>query len=144
MLRDSHFFSTHSSSNDPDSILMFGPLVGLFTLFAQAAPAAAGKADQNPYFQFAPFLAIPFLFYFMVLRPQQLQDRKRKDLIEALKKNDKVLTTAGIYGTVISVDSKADKVHLRLDDDGKVRVTFTRAGILRVLNESVEKSTETK
>jgi preprotein translocase subunit YajC len=123
---------------------MFGPLVGLFTVFAQAAPAAAGKAEPNPYFQFAPFLAIPFLFYFLVLRPQQMQDRKRKDLIDTLKKNDKVLTTAGIYGTVISVDPKADKVHLRLDDDGKVRVTFTRAGILRVLNESVEKSAESK
>ena len=86
----------------------------------------------------------PFVFYFLLIRPQQQQEKKRKELITALKKNDKVLTAAGIYGTVVSVDEKGDKVQLRLDDDGKVKITFTRASIVRVLNESSEKSSETK
>jgi preprotein translocase subunit YajC len=51
---------------------------------------------------------------------------------------------SGMYGTVISVDESGDRVQLRLDDDGKLKVTFTRASIVRVLNDSSEKSTETK
>ena len=51
---------------------------------------------------------------------------------------DKVLTAAGMYGTVISVDEKNDRVQLRLDDDGKVKVTFTKASIIRVVNDPGE------
>jgi preprotein translocase subunit YajC len=122
---------------------MPGLLSTVFLLFAQAAPVAA-KAEPSPYLQVAPFLAVPFIFYFLLIRPQQQQEKKRKELITALKKNDKVLTAAGIYGTVISVDDKGDKVQLRLDDDGKVKITFTRASIVRVFSDSAEKSSETK
>ena len=51
-----------------------------------------------------PFLGIPVMFYLIMVRPQQQQERKRREMIDALKKNDKVLTAGGIYGTVISVD----------------------------------------
>ena len=40
-------------------------------------------------------------------------------MIDAMKKNDKVVTTGGIYGTVISVDPTADRVVLRIDDEGR-------------------------
>ena len=55
-------------------------------------------------------------------------------MIDALKKNDKVLTTAGIYGTVVSVDAEHDRVVLRVDDDRGVKVAFTKASIVRVLD----------
>ena len=41
-----------------------------------------------------------------------------------------------MYGTVISVDETGDKVQLRLDDDGKVKISFTKASIVRILNET--------
>ena len=47
-----------------------------------------------------------------MIRPQQQQDQKRQEMIDALKKNDKVITTAGIYGTVVSVDADHDRVVL--------------------------------
>jgi hypothetical protein len=45
---------------------------------------------------------------------------------------------------VISVDEQGDKVQLRLDDDGKVKITFTKASIVRVLNDKPEKLPELK
>jgi preprotein translocase subunit YajC len=123
---------------------MFGSLSSPFVVFAQAAGGAAKAAEPNPILQFAPLLAVPFIFYFMMLRPQQQQEKKRRELIDSLKKNDKVLTASGMYGTVISVDEKGDRVQLRLDDDGKVKITFTKASIVRVLNESSEKPAEAK
>lgn len=124
---------------------MPGLFFAIFTIFAQAqAPAGAAKTEPSPYFQLLPFLAVPFIFYFVLLRPQQQQEKKRREMIDKLKKNDKVVTAAGMYGTVISVDESGDKVQLRLDDDGKVKITFTRASIVKVLNDSPEKATETK
>ena len=89
----------------PGLILMLGSLVNFLSLFAQAAPAAKG-AGTDPYVQLLPYLAFIPIIYFMMIRPNQIQDRKRRELINALKKNDKVLTAAGMYGTVISVDEK--------------------------------------
>jgi preprotein translocase subunit YajC len=119
---------------------MLGSFAGWFQIFAQAGAAGAGKPDDPHWlWGYAPLIAILPVFYLMMFRPQQQQDKKRRELIDNLKKNDKVLTIAGIYGTVISVDEKGDRVQLRLDDDGKVKVTFTKASIVRVLNESTEK-----
>jgi preprotein translocase subunit YajC len=124
---------------------MPGLLFDAFTIFAQAAPAAAGKPEAvSPLMQYLPLLPIPFVFYFLMIRPQQQQEKKRRDMINQLKKNDKVVTAAGMYGTVISVDEEGDKVQLRLDDDGKVKITFTKASIVRVLNDSPAKSPDLK
>jgi preprotein translocase subunit YajC len=87
-------------------------------------------------------LPIPLLFYFLLFRPQQQQEAKRRSMIDALKKNDKVLTTGGIYGTVISVDSNHDKVVLRVDDERGVKLAFTKASVARVLETSPEKPVE--
>ncbi len=67
-------------------------------------------------------------------------------MLDTLKKNDKVLTTAGIYATVVSVDAGHDKVVLRVDDERGVKLAFTRASIARVFDasEKPEKSSSEK
>ncbi len=119
---------------------MFGPLDAFSFLIAQVAPAVAGK--DPGYIQYLPLLPIPFIFYFLLLRPQQQQDKKRRQMITAIKKNDRVLTAGGIYGTVTSVDLANDRVVLRVDDDGRVKIPFTMASIVRVIEVSPEKATE--
>jgi len=61
-----------------------------------------------------------------------------------LKKNDKVVTASGMYGTVISVDEEGDRVVLRLDDEGKIKISFTRASIVRILNDGSLKPVESR
>jgi preprotein translocase subunit YajC len=110
-------------------------------LFAQApAPAAGGAAGGGQIQMVLIFGMIALWFYLLILRPQQKQDKQRKLLLAGLKKNDRVLTSAGIYGIVTSVDPDQDKVSVRIDDDRGVKVVFTRASIVRILDGSEEKS----
>ena len=83
-------------------------------------------------------LPIPFLFYFMIWLPQQ----KRRAMIDALKKNDKIVTAGGIFGTVVSVDPTGDKLVVRIDDDKGVKMTMTRSSVTRVLETTSEKAAE--
>ena len=85
-------------------------------------------------------LPIPFLFYFMIWLPQQQQEKKRRAMIDALKKNDKIVTAGGIFGTVVSVDPTGDKLVVRVDDDKGVKVTMTRSSVTRVLETASEKA----
>ena len=82
------------------------------------------------------------IIYFLLLRPQKQQEQKHRAMIDAMKKNDRVVTSGGIYGTVISVDPTSDRVVLRIDDDKGVRVAFTRASVARVIEPSAEKPAE--
>ena len=91
-------------------------------LFAQDA------ANPNNWSGIVLLLPIPFLIYFLIWRPQQQQESKRRTMIDALKKNDKVVTAGGIFGTVVSIDPTQDKMVLRIDDDKGVRMTMTRSG----------------
>ena len=82
---------------------MLGLLVSIPLLFAQGAPAPAAPArpapaagSNNGFGSLLPFLGIPIIFYLIMVRPQQQQERKRREMIDALKKNDKVLTAGGI------------------------------------------------
>jgi preprotein translocase subunit YajC len=78
----------------------------------------------------APFAIIFFIFYFLVIRPQGREKKKREDLLKALSKHDQVVTTAGLHGTVVSVTDT--EVVLRVADD--VRLTFDRTAIWQIRN----------
>lgn len=80
------------------------------------------------------FLPVIVLFYFMILRPQQQQEKKRKETINQVERNTRVLTSAGIYGTVVSVDKDANTVLLRLGNDPGVKVEFARSAIAQVFD----------
>jgi preprotein translocase subunit YajC len=112
-------------------------LFGTFALlFAQGAAQDPGSSLPVTMIYIVPLV---LLFYFLMVRPQQQQERKRKEMVDALKKNDRVLTMAGIYGTVVSVDPEADKVVLRIDDDRGVKVCFSKASVVRVIEASSDK-----
>jgi preprotein translocase subunit YajC len=118
---------------------MMPDLLALFPfMFAENAPAAGG--NPNVLTSLLPLIAIPFLFYLIIMRPKQLEDRKRQAMINALKKNDKVLTLAGIYGTVVSVDNDQDRVVLRVDDN--VKIAFSKTSVLKVIDVAPDKEKE--
>jgi preprotein translocase subunit YajC len=126
-------------------------MAGLFDalplLFAQNAPAGgaggAGPGEAPALWTFLPYILIIGLwFYLLLIRPQQKQEKVRRAMMDALKKNDRVLTSAGIYGTVVSVDTDTDRVVVRVDDDRGVKLVFSRASIARVLEAPADKEKE--
>ncbi len=69
---------------------------------------------------FLPIIAIGLVFYFLVIAPANKQRKKQQQMLSALKKGDRVLTSGGIYGTIQGVE--ADAVYLKIADNVKVKV----------------------
>ena len=67
------------------------------------------------------FLYVPIglIFYFLVIRPQRQQQKKMKELLANLKKNDEVVTASGIHGSVAIVKEKT--VVVRVEGEGGVK-----------------------
>ena len=70
------------------------------------------------------------IFYFLIIRPQRQQQKKLKEMMANLKKNDEVVTTSGIHGTVAIVKEKT--VVVRVDEG--CRLEFDRESIASVVN----------
>jgi preprotein translocase subunit YajC len=72
---------------------------------------------------FLPIIAIGLVFYFLVIGPANKQRKKTQEMLSALKKGDRVVTTGGIYGTIQGVEPEA--VYLKIADNVKVKVART-------------------
>ena len=98
-----------------------------------SAPVGTG-APSSPFGSLGsilPFVLMIPLFWFLLIRPQQKQQKERRALLEALKKNDQVLTIGGVYGTVMAVSD--DQVTLKIDDTKDVRIRIARGSIQGVV-----------
>ncbi|TGK43564.1 preprotein translocase subunit YajC [Leptospira andrefontaineae] len=103
---------------------MFSNFQNLLIL-AQAEPAGQQGG-------FNTLLFIPILFiilYFIVIRPQRNEEKKRKTMIESLQKGDVVITSSGIHGKVVEFKDNNESVVLAIAKD--TNVTFNSSTILR-------------
>ena len=57
--------------------------------------------------RFAPFILMIAVFYFILIRPQQKKAKQHQELLKQIKPGDRVVTSSGIIGTVISVREKS-------------------------------------
>jgi len=89
---------------------------------------------------YLPFVLVMAAAWFLLYKPERERMKKQQDLLAGLKKNDRVLTTSGIYGTVANVDRAADRVSLKVDESESVRITVTLASISKVLSAAEESS----
>lgn len=67
-----------------------------------------------------PILLIYIVFYFVLIRPQRKEQKERKNMLANLKKNDDVITTGGIHGTIVNVKEKT--YMLRVDDNVRIEI----------------------
>jgi len=94
------------------------------TLWAEEQAQQAQQGQGQPiWYSVLMFGGIFLLFYFIVLRPMKRQEAERQQFTNLLEKNDKVLTSAGIYAMVVSVHPTEDEVTLKIDDNVKMKVT---------------------
>lgn len=84
---------------------------------------------------FIPMAAVFLIFYFLVFRPQQKQQREREDSIKAAVKGDRIVTSGGLYGTITGVSD--DKFSVEI---GRVKGTKVEVEVAREKVESVTKS----
>lgn len=88
--------------------------------------AAAANAGQPPaWMSFLPLVAMGFIFWFLILRPQMRQQKEHKAKIAAMKKGDMVVTAGGLIGKVVKLDDH----YAELELGPNVKVKAVRATI---------------
>jgi len=70
--------------------------------------------------QFLPLIILFVIFYFLIIRPQQKQQQTHKEMLEALSKGDKVLTSGGIHAEIVKVEE--DFIKIKLNDTNIVKL----------------------
>ncbi len=75
--------------------------------------------------QFMPFLLIFGVFYFLVFAPMRKKQKKHAEMLQELKKGDRVVTSGGIHGTVMGVTD--DMIQLRIAD--QIRFDVTKSAV---------------
>lgn len=74
----------------------------------------------NPIINFLPLILIFIIFYFLIIRPQKTKEKEHQKMLSNLNKNDQIVTSSGIHGTIINVKDKT--VILRIDDNVKIEI----------------------
>jgi len=122
--------------------MLHAELVRWSTLLAQQG--GAGGVSQFFQQMGMPLAMIGLLFFFLILRPQQREARAREELLKGIKKNDRVLTSGGVFGVVTSVQPDANEVTIRIDEKTDTKMRMQLSSIARVLasDESSESKTE--
>ncbi len=69
---------------------------------------------------FIPLLVIFGIFYFLIIRPQQKKQKEHQQMVSNLKKNDEIVTSGGIHGTIIQVKDKT--LGVRIDENAKIEI----------------------
>ena len=74
----------------------------------------------NPIVNLFPIIAIFVIFYFLLIRPQKTKEKEHQKMLSNVNKNDDVVTTGGIHGTIVNVKDKS--VILRIDENVKIEL----------------------
>lgn len=101
-------------------------------VYAQAAAPAAPSASEQMLHMVVILAITVGIFYFMIIRPQQRRQKETEAMLASIKKGDRVLTSGGIFGTVLG--TKDDVVVLKVAED--VKMEFSRASIVQVKERS--------
>lgn len=81
----------------------------------EAAAAAPGPAAM-----LVPFAVMFIVFYILVFRPQSKARKDHEAMVKNLKKHDEVVTSGGLFGTVVNV--RPESITLRIDENVRVEV----------------------
>lgn len=102
--------------------VIFGGVKGGLALWLQL-PGGSGLLSL------APLLFIFAIFYFLLILPQQRKQKKWQTMLSELKTGDKVVTSGGLRGTIMSI--KDDAVTLRVPPDN-LKLEVSRASVVSV------------
>ena len=104
--------------------------------FAQASGGAAGP---DMLMSILPFILIFVIMYFLIIRPQRTQMKRREEMLNNVRRGDQVVTGGGIIGKVTKVFEDEKEVEVEIADGVKIRVVRSLITEVRVKGEPVAK-----
>lgn len=102
-------------------------LVTVFGILAQA------QTQANPFVAFLPLVLMGVVFYFLLIRPQNQRRRAQMQMQSEIGQGDEIVTTAGIYGTIVEIEDDYGTVILEVAPNTQIRVA--RAAIAQRVTE---------
>ena len=90
--------------------------------FVLALSASQGQA-ANPLVQLIPFALVLAIFYFIILLPMKKRQKKVQEFLSSLKVGDRVITTGGIYGSIVKIND--DSLQLQVAQNVRLEVART-------------------
>jgi len=84
-----------------------------------------GASGAGGFTAFIPIILMFAIFYFLLIRPQQKKTKEHREMINNLKKGDKIITGGGIHGRITSVNDTTVTVEIA----EKVRIKITRNSV---------------
>ena len=100
-------------------------------LFAMADSGGAGGGGSF-FAQMLPLFLILFIVYFLMIRPQVKRQKATREMLGALKKGDKVVTSGGIIGTIVGLEGGEDDI-LSVKVDQNVKLDIQRSAVTKVV-----------
>ncbi len=92
------------------------PTLSNMIMFLQA------DGGQSPFSFFALMIAMFAIFYFLLIRPQQKRVKEHRAMVDAIARNDTVVTAGGLIGKVSKVVDGSDEVTIEIATGVKVKV----------------------
>jgi preprotein translocase subunit YajC len=108
----------------------------MFSLLLGAPAGGTSGGSGNFITTLIPFALIIAIFYFLIIRPQNKKQKETQQMLENLKKGDRVVTIGGIHGVIQSV--KESSVIVKVDDTTKIE--FSRSAVSSVAGTGKEKA----
>jgi preprotein translocase subunit YajC len=111
--------------------LMAGVSMSIAGVLAQCAqqPEGGGGGGTGGLIGLWPIVLIFVIFYFLLIRPQQKKQKDHQKMLGSIKKGDRVVTSGGVYGTVVGV--KDNVVVLKIAEN--VKVEFAKSAISHII-----------
>ncbi len=88
------------------------------------------QSVANPLVQLFPLALIFIIFYFLLIRPQKQKEKEHQTMLAGINKNDEVVTSGGIHGTIVNVKDKT--VTLRIDDNVKMEIEKSSVAYIKL------------
>jgi preprotein translocase subunit YajC len=101
----------------------------MFAIFAMSASLQSSDGGLGQLMGALPFVLILVIFYFLLFLPMQRKQKQQREMLEGLKNGDRVVTTGGLRGTIVSV--KEDCLHLRVPPQD-IRLEIVRSAVAAV------------
>ncbi len=94
---------------------------------AYAVGTQGGGGQGGGIAAFLPFIAMIVILYFLLIRPQQKRQKEHKTMLTTLRKGDRVVTNSGMFGTIVGMDEKENKVVLKVAEN--VKIEFLKSSV---------------
>ena len=115
-----------------ETISMQGGFVLINIAYAMGQGGGAAGQGAGGFSALIPIILMFVIFYFLLIRPQQKKSKEHREMINRLKKGDRIITSGGLHGLVTAVSETTMTVEIA----DKVRVKIARGNVSQVVQSS--------